>query len=285
MIEVMTRTGQRPLISAPGNLQNISYTANLIVPLVRCHASDDETRSKIASAAFDSWARTNSDLRTPVTNTSEIHEQNLTFTTSEESVVGEILYYSTTTSSMQKRDVSNIHTLWIAIANTSTSRSGEIPQFAYNVDYYNCSLFNATVTTKLAFVNDIQSLQVINVEEMDELPDWNSTAAHLNISRINALQKYNTFARYLFSRLDGLVFRTTDIYATHVNTTTWNTVVDQTIFAQAKDFSDMAANYFIGLVDQRDLEAISDKNLITMFEDFALNASLALMSNPISFFK
>lgn len=49
--------------------------------------------------------------------------------------------------------------IWIAIANgPNGDRVGGIPTL-YDVSYYTCALRNSSVTTNIAFVDNIQSLQ------------------------------------------------------------------------------------------------------------------------------
>jgi hypothetical protein len=71
-------TGELLPLSPPGNLRNISYTIDLIVPLVRCQGSNETVKTIIAQSAFDE-ATLGLDGEV-VPESSIFHSENMTFT-------------------------------------------------------------------------------------------------------------------------------------------------------------------------------------------------------------
>jgi hypothetical protein len=130
------------------------------------------------------------------------------------------------------------------------------------------------VATEFTFVNNAQSLQIIDVMELAALPSWN-TSDEAN-ERFDPLMNYRYFAKTLYTHLKGLVAQSVIMNGKSVALIR-DTYMDQEIFRDSKDYSGIWEDWGPGL-SQVDPDAPPEKDLITMIEEFAFNASLGLMS-------
>jgi hypothetical protein len=151
------------------------------------------------------------------------------------------------------------------------------PRRFINASYYTCSVLNASVPTNVSFVNNEQSLQIGPISILDYSSDPDNSLA---------LETYSSFAQLLQRYLLG--------YAVYIMDTTRNdpfggihedsnTSIQDTVLGTAADF---AAVIRAWQIDGHRMNEIgqtvqNNKNLTTLIEEFSLNASLSLMSNPI----
>jgi protease II len=157
-----------------------------------------------------------------------------------------------------------IDKLWIAIANLGNDLT------SHTVRYYACATRNASVTTNVTFSNNIQSLQATAIQEFDETIDGDDS------SPTRAIENYQFFASILYNQLSGFVMRFAT--GTDILNRNWTMVIDQINLGTAKDFAAMPDAWKDEKLE--DLAAVQEKNLITLFEEFSLNASMGLMSMP-----
>ena len=290
MLTVLAGTGEISQINAPGNLRNVSYTVDLIVPLVRCRVSDEKVRSLTVASAYDQ-AMAGLEGLVDISN-STIHVQNLTFTpydnVTQHRFEGQIGYYAlhgdsqieflqqNTTGSTYEPD--ELGELWLAIANPPNGTHGYDYPNPYGATYYTCTMKNASVTTNVTFVDNIQSLQAINVKEVDMAklsPDQSASCEEKSPDW--ALWNYQMYGTLLYDLLSGIVLNIG--YPEDGNYGwNWTTTVDQTILGTAEDFSIMTAAWKDGGLE--DSAATQRKNLAMLIEEFSLNASLSLMALP-----
>jgi hypothetical protein len=177
---------------------------------------------------------------------------------------------------------------WIGIANL---KSGTViddlmdDSVYYNASYYTCGIRNASIPTNVIFVDNVQSLHVGTIRELEFNLEFNYTDANPT-SPFWALQNYDSFGTLLYSHFLGYVVNdlTTDV-PNGGNITNgsnisyggdWNTTVDQTILGNAADFSAMTAAFRAGGLEPGAIT--QDKNFTVLLEEFALNISLSLMS-------
>lgn len=213
MFTVLASTGELLRLSAPESLPNISYTVDLIVPLVRCQVSDEIVRSSTAAAAYKEAISGLEDRFD--TKSSMFYAQNLTFTASEIGFIGkqnngsfrgQIGYYAmiSDTSTMSKETEVGIE-LWIAIANPPNGTHAYDFPAPYSASYYTCTLRNASVTTNMAFVDNVMSLQAGAIREV-ELSQSNDTDVFGNASSaLYGLENYDSFGFLLYNLLTGFV--------------------------------------------------------------------------------
>jgi hypothetical protein len=273
MIDRIARVGQLPQLSNPKGLQNISYTTNLILPLVRCKPMDEKDWPWILDHLYERLK--DPDVRKEGSMVgATISRQDLRVASSNHSIIGRIGYYASIRQSIdsaETSEITNMPELHIAIQNSSL-------QATHSVDYYTCNVHNASVTTEFTFINDVPSVQVIDILELAALPSWNSRVWFTE--RPNPLVNYGYFTRTLYLHLEGLVAQFYIMNGLMV-VPTWDTRMAQEKFGDAKDFSAMSR---VWASDDDytwpDPESPPEKDLIPMFEEFALNASLALMTVP-----
>jgi hypothetical protein len=278
MVTIMAATGELPRLRAPDNLQNISYTVDLVVPLVHCRVSNDQIRSLTALSAYEEAVRELRLLGNKIdTNRTTFHAHNLTFMPnidpaikgSAESLPGQIGYYAT-----EGPTANNVGELWIAIANP---QSGTLPhdfKASQNASYYTCSQRNSSVKTIVSFIDNVQSLEAVSIKDM-EFVQMDPDRISGNVSTANnALDNYDTFGTAIFDILSGLVLKYWNPPPNHI----WNTTLDQTIFGTSNDISVVTSAFKDSGIENG--TAWLSRNLTTVFEEFYLNASLALMSLP-----
>lgn len=280
MFTVIAGTGELSRISAPDSLQNISYTIDLTVPLVRCDISDETVRSLTATAAYNQAIAGLG--RIIDTNSSIFHAENLTFTASmsdssfmqsEKPLQGQIGYYAM----LGDRTVmANELELWIAIANPPIGAKIFDYPAPYSASYYTCALRNASVTTEIDFVDNVQSLQATDIQVTRLSQSDNMTIRGNDSSGDYAIENYHSYGYLLYNLLSGFVMNE-GAEKSHYGWN-WTTTLDQTIFGTASDFSVMMDAWKDGGVEED--SATKEKNLITMIEEFSLNASWSLMSMP-----
>ncbi|KAM3069612.1 hypothetical protein ACMFMF_008826 [Clarireedia jacksonii] len=292
-------TGELLHLSAPGGLQNASYSLYLTVPLVRCLPSNDSVISWTMALAYETVSTYGDYVMlgqgTVNDNTPMLNDRNLTWVvagkTSSGTLTqyGKIGYFGTTANTTF--DDAVIPDLWIAIANPPNGtimdnliyppddpyRDNHPPQAVYNVSYYTCSVLNASVPTNVSFVNNDQSLQIGPISILDYSSDPDN---------LPALETYSSFAQLLQGYLLGYAVSLMNIDsngAMGVVRQDWNTSIQDTVLGTAADFAAVIRAW------QRDGHRMNEigqtvqnnKNLTTLIEEFSLNASLSLMSNPI----
>lgn len=293
ILTIVGSTGELLRLRAPEGLQNVTYTIDYIMPLVRCKVSDDNVRDWTAAAAYETaLTELNRSSNSIDAESFVFHAQNLTFESTvwttgvnmstgkdenkTRTQLGQIGYYATTGNTSVLTSVipeypwavDVLPDYWIAIANppkdTNVTEFGDIPG-PYNVSYYTCTPQNASVTTNVAFVDNVQTLRAVDIQD-------------LNFSRESVtLANYAWFTSSLYTVLDGFMMTYhpvgpgTGAYSEH-----WNTTVDETILGMAHDFWQMDTAW--RHPDSLESEAeIQNKSFVTLFEDFALNASWSLM--------
>jgi hypothetical protein len=291
-------TGELLPLSAPGGLQNASYSLYLTVPLVRCLPSNDSVRSWTMALAYETVSTHDdyiiSDQGNVNNNTLMLNDRNMTWIvagkTSSGTLTqyGKIGYFGTLANTTFHAVIPD---LWIAIANPPNGtimdnliyppddpyRDNHPPQAVYNASYYTCSVLNASVPTNVSFVNNDQNLQIGPISILDYSSDQ-----HNNL----ALETYLSFAQLLQSYLLG--------YAVYAMDTTrddpyaglkldWNTSIQDTVLGTAADFAAVirAWQWDGHRMNEIGQTVQNNKNLTTLIEEFSLNASLSLMSNPV----
>jgi hypothetical protein len=281
MFNILADTGELLWLSAPENLQNISYTVNLIIPLVRCRVSNESVRSWIATAAYKeatSRYKAFPAIKSHrVANNSGSYIESLTFTVNGTNPLDEhyemtwkeqIGYYA------MPSNTSMVDEVWIAISTRNDTPVGI--SGSYSAIYYTCALRNASVTTKVAFVNNAPSLQASAIEEV-ELN---------NPKRIFDGYSPSLFAPF-FGSVSNVELKTYDSNGYSAKgRPEWNTTLERTVFGSSKDFFKMAgqmANYLPGWVIEGGYWSnakVQEKNLAELIEEFSLNASWSLMAIP-----
>jgi hypothetical protein len=121
----------------------------------------------------------------------------------------------------------------------------------FNVIYYTYGLHNAPATVDVAFVNDIQSVQMTEIQDMRELESWSSTL------ETTLLAGWGNFLECSY-RTDN--------------------------FQRCKGLSRIARRWLhIRQQGSSSLpgKGVSDKELVTMVKKFALNASRDLISMTV----
>jgi hypothetical protein len=252
----------------PQGLQNISYSLDLTVPIVRCLPSSDAVIAWTAAAAVEAamdyrkanyWDTTNGDsfgYSTVVTNA-----RNLSWTINN-TLSGQIGYFGTYGNTTTTN--SSLYDFWIAIADLPLSM---------NISYFTCSIWNASIPTNITFINNVLNLQTGSTRILDIAESTDSKYYWL-------LQVYDSFGRAYFEFLADCIANF------QLSPDTWgaskNGTLDTTVFGTASDYFEVSFvwdNVSVyppqGIVPQ-------SKNLATLIEDVALNASLSLMSNSFA---
>jgi hypothetical protein len=269
MVDRIAHIAQLPQLSSPKGLQNVSYTTNLILPLIRCKTMEDRDRPWILRELYYELSSTKPYEDLSIMIGATIMEENLRVASSNRSVIGGVGYYS----SIREYDealpyFTSMPELHIAVANSTLNPDDMLPN-TQGVSYYTCSVHNASVAIDFTFVNNTPSLQIIDVMELAALPSWN-TSDEAN-GRFDPLMNYRYFANTLYTHLKGLVAQSAR------GSLIWDTYMDQEIFRDSKDFSGMSEKWGSGFMEP-DPDAPPERDLITMIEEFAFNASLGLMS-------
>lgn len=288
MFTVLAGTGDMLRLSAPEGLQNVSYTMDLILPVVRCNASNETVRSLTASTAYEVALAQVKDYYVWDASTAVFHEQNLTFTIpgatlkeqnafeNNTTLRGQIGYYA-----MQSNGTEFPQGIWIAIADPPNGLSLLNATAPYSASYYTCTIRNASVTTNVAFMNNIQSLQASAIEEMELSHNYSDSVSGNESSALYAVENYDSFGSTLYTQLSGFVMDYQELnpqgnYKGY--SWNWSTSVDATTFGTAADFSRMTASWKDqGLPPD---VTVQSKNLTTLIEELSLNASWSLMSMP-----
>ncbi|KAF1965087.1 hypothetical protein BU23DRAFT_604394 [Bimuria novae-zelandiae CBS 107.79] len=205
ILAVVFCTGNLLPMSPLGLGQNISYTIPLNIPVIRCRDSNETIRSRTALAAMLSAEYYGYNITTfntlNLTFTEKVvittfNTGNLAYTEDlgRPELPGEIGYFGTL-GFTQGLGYIDVPELWIAIA---APPQGNGTSHFHDVDFYTCNLWNASVTTKVAFTNNLQSLQVINIGEVpfahrkhEGIPDRENTL-------FNGETVYQLFANLIF---------------------------------------------------------------------------------------
>jgi hypothetical protein len=203
MVDRIAHIAQLPQLSSPKGLQNVSYTTNLILPLIRCKTMEDRDRPWILRELYYELSSTKPYEDLSIMIGATIMEENLRVASSNHSVIGGVGYYS----SIREYDealpyFTSMPELHIAVANSTLNPDDMLPN-TQGVSYYTCSVHNASVAIDFTFVNNTPSLQIIDVMELAALPSWN-TSDEAN-GRFDPLMNYRYFANTLYTHLKGLV--------------------------------------------------------------------------------
>ncbi|KAF2114839.1 hypothetical protein BDV96DRAFT_86392 [Lophiotrema nucula] len=287
MFTILASTGELARLSPPEGLQNVSYAVDLIVPLVHCQDSNDTVRAWTAAAAFQDAIAGLGDYID--TESVRPYAQNLTFTATEVSqtytndtlveehnttFLGQIGYYAMPgNTSIGPNQPGLTADIWIALANPARGTPAyHFP--TYTASFYTCTLRNASVTTNISFVDNVQSLEASDIRGVEFSPITDTEVYGGNDSAVYALENYDSFQSSLYSFLAGVVVNVGNAGSYGWN---WSTTVDQTILGTASDFADMTAAWKDGGLEDT---IVQNKNLTTLIEEFSLNASWSLMSMP-----
>lgn len=280
----LAATGELPQPSTPAGLQNISYTLDLNIPIVRCEVSNDAVRTQIAASAFEANTQAGpyaeiADFTSPTRNAQDLtstrigqlhkyyngHPPGANVTWRQQ-----YNYYAMLGNTSDADDTRTAFDLWLAI---STGSKSSVANIVPETDYYTCSVRNASLTTSLAFIDSPSSISIGAVKEQAYSGVQNSSYGQ--IAKSSGVITYGMFGYWLYNLLLGSV--TTSVLSFDSNhgsseefSTYPNTTADQTIFAAASDFAGMISNQGYP----------QNHNLTTLIEDFSVNASLGLMSIP-----
>jgi hypothetical protein len=274
MLTILSSTGELMRLNPPGGFQNASYTVESIVPLIRCNESNDTVRMWTATAAYETVISAVSNFVNASRST--FYAQNLTFeaawlsqtnSTRTDTYPGQIGYYAAPGNVTYINAFPYRTEYWIALANPPNGTRVETPQNIARLDdakYYTCTMWNASVTTDVVFVNSAQTLRARAVQYLNYSEDTAS---------IYAAENYMKFADLMYNFLHGFVVNTS--YSNRWMTT-WETSVDGTIFGTANDFSRVSLAY---RVTDNVLDLYTqNRSFIELIEEFSLNASWGLMS-------
>lgn len=306
LLKMFTRlasTGEMEPIDKPEGLQNSTYNVPITVPVARCNVSDEITREGIASAVHDAslyetWLapKYKDDLipytyKNISTNDTTFHLQNLTIDIPQNlfdkvSIVGKVGFFTRLTYGGNDAQPPEI---WIAIANPpeeimhAPKLEGTIPMTTswsspYTASYYTCRLRNASVDTTISFTNNVQSVKTSILHEEDLRAPFDD-----DLFAISSFNRYLSWFGLIYDQLDGFTMVSAIPPPREEGHQEWassllNSSTSNGILGTAKDYAAMndAWSPQIRFPDP----SIQDKNLTTLIEEFALNASLSLMAIP-----
>jgi len=260
MFAALESTGEVLPMDVLGGLKNIS------VPIIQCGVADEAVRASIVSAVYETvtsgW---------PGWSVLKVNTRNLTLHTRWWGHNGEgwfdqtvfVGYYSMRFNGSLIPSLPNVTEIWCALANPWKGERSlfDDPTQSYTTSYYACNIRNASVTATISFIDNVQSFQV----------------SHPTKIYFNSPQNSDYPLRdLLYQPLDG--------YA--INSVTndsmygygWNNTMDQTVFSKAKDFAVMTGVW--NQDSKRPDHVDQNKDLVTLIEEFSLNASIGLMSTP-----
>jgi hypothetical protein len=248
----------------PQDLQNISYSLDVTVPIVRCLPSNNDVINWTAAAAvetaiYNGASKYGNAFPLNTENTIiETNTRNLTWTMNS-TLSGQIGYFGMHGNTSMT--TSNLADFWIVILENNSS------------SYFTCGIWKASVPTNVTFVNNVLNLQTGSTRILDFEQDdrWSMLA-------------YQYFGDTFFNFLVDCVANfevAPDAWAGLKNRT-----LDPTVFGTALDYFNVsfvwnaAGSLPQGIVPQGIVP--QSKKLITLIEDVALNASLSLMSNSFA---
>lgn len=267
-------TGELLHFSAPGKLQNASYNLEIVVPIVRCFPSNSTIRAWTAASAFQDLLEGQT-----VLENATFYPESLTFVSKEASEFQYIgyhgLYGNTSITPHQPGFPAD---LWITIINapigtTIDDLDNFINPTQFSASFYTCSLRNASIDVDFTFVDNVQSLHIAAIHELEFDQSDTRDVKGNDSSPIYAFENYSSFISLLYGQLLGTV----SIGGNNESFGwTWHTNIDRTIFGTAADFSAMMDAWKDGGIERG--AVVQDKNLTTLIEEFSVNASLNLGS-------
>jgi hypothetical protein len=260
LLNLLALTGAQYQLPAQGDLLNASYTVEANLPRLRCQESNDEVRSATVELALTSMIP---DLELTNETGNILYPLNTTVNGSAGSAY--LGYYAIKGESFHPPELS------IALANpppfdtNSTISKMTIPSTPYRVSYYTCAALNASIAMHVGFTNNLPSMNVEIIKE----------AAY----SLNPLQQtpIDFFTSAMFDLFTGSIFfhSISSSEKTGTVTSVYDTHLDSTVFATARDYSKVAAAWGGPRVDNA---SIREKNLTELIEEFSLNASVSLMT-------
>ncbi|PVI01566.1 hypothetical protein DM02DRAFT_613589 [Periconia macrospinosa] len=172
------------------------------------------------------------------------------------------------------------------------------PMLPYTMSYYTCRLRNASVNTAISINNNVQSIETSILREEDVVVWWNGGAEYRGDWR-NKADNYFHWYNYLDDQTRGAVvytytesnFQTSNGSPVAGKNSGWGgpdeskrPKMDPIILGAAKDYQAMRKRWLHDPHPQSfpsvPNEWKKDKNLTALIEEFSLNASLSLMSDP-----
>jgi len=267
MFNALASTGELPQIEAPKGLKNISYVVEFFAPLWRCRVSDAVVTAHILSNLYE---KVHSDFsRNIKLDTFALYPQNLTFKAGR--YRGYVGYFT-----MGHEDFNaGYKEIYIAISHPSMEQKEHMND-NLTASYYTCKPYNTSIATTISYMNN----QVITSTVVHEKEFTNP-----GIAPSYRQQNYCIFYDAWYNRIKGLMY-IARVYFTngYSGDQIWQSHIDQTIFSTAADFSGMSARWRKISNDDHRLVKLNyvtqEKILIALIEEFALNATLALMSIP-----
>ena len=291
--ETIAMTGEQLPFPPPNNLRNSSYTIDMFVPSVRCHESNATVRSLTANAAYRAILKEGaigSAQNTLTKNTDyKFFPENMAVFGRQSHYISRIGYYASTSDLIIVDSLTDPNTyvstdpeLWIVLANppkgfTWTRETFTSPSTLFPLSFFTCVLRNASVEIDVSFSDSVSSVHTKVVQEAEYYSPVGKGISTDQLSVVLAACNFQRFAEAIFDFFEGLVGYHERGGDTGIR---WSTTIDQTIFATAKDFANMATT-FDSRAEYLDPDAVvQEKNLTAMIEEFSLNASLSLMAIP-----
>jgi hypothetical protein len=258
----MITTGEVLPPPVPQDLQNISYSLDLTLPILRCLPSNDTVIAWTAAAAVETAMYNRAfygdifQIDTGPT-TIETNTRNLTWTMNN-TLSGQIGYYGTGGNTSATN--SALWDFWIVILESN------------NTSYYTCGIQNASIPTNITFVNNVLDLQTGSIRILEVVQ--NITDDYWS------LLAYNSFGFALSSFLFDCVANFDVLPGSWGSSK--NGTLDTTVFGTASDYYNVS--YVWDAINMNPTQGIvsQSKNLVTLIEEVALNASLSLMSNSFA---
>lgn len=275
---VSALTGELLHLSAPGNLQNASFNLEIVVPIVRCFPSNAQVRAWTATSAFR--AMLNGNGRSALEDV-EFYPQNLALVSKKTNETQQIGYHGLYGNTSITTHASGVPAdLWIAIIDAPSGTTVSDPADSMNPtqfsgSFYTCSLRNASIDVKITFVNNVQSLHVFAVNELEFDPTDPDEVRGDDDSPLFALENYYSFGQQLYGQLLGTV--SVGGIPNRNFGWTWTTNIDQATFGSAANFATMMNAWKDGGIEPGYIVQ-PHKNLTTFIEEFSVNAFLSLMS-------
>lgn len=158
------------------------------------------------------------------------------------------------------------------------------------IKYASCTLCNSSFEIEVTFINGVGTTNVKQVNDGNPFTDFKQGSSDAALQEgEERLYAYYYWFRKLSASIVGIWFSYTDTIrpdvldgTSSVSLPTMTVRPDQTILAQAEDFSQML-QYFYKWNGARvtvDSAAVRPKNLAEVIEELSMNVSLSLLSQP-----
>jgi len=159
MLTKLATVGELPLLDAPAGLKNVSYVLELTLPCLRCEPIGEFEAWETTSQVFDSalyFSRYYSQSKN-----CRVHTQNLTFKTkANHSSTGYLSGYISYYNVLLDTDGSQIG---IALRHRKDETG------IYTAIYHRCKLCKASVTTTIAFIDNMQSIKATAIRDISRM--------------------------------------------------------------------------------------------------------------------